>query len=111
MYKPLPLKEGVNMEDLIKEVNEKFPISFKKYKFADKIHKKYPLIKKSEIALIAKAMFEVIRESAIKGESVMAKNIFNEFHFIITNNKKFDFLKVSNRTLPIIRKRAPKDEE
>lgn len=109
IYKKV-IKDDVDLKELITEVNKSFPISFKKYNFINALHKKYPILPKDQIALIAKSMFEVIREHAIMGYSVSSRNLFNEFHLIITNNKEFDFLKVSNRTLPIIRKRNVDDQ-
>ncbi len=111
IYKQIPLKDSVEMEDIINEINKSFPINFKSYNFINELHKNYPIIPKDQVALIAKTMFEIIRESIINGYSISAKNLFNEFHLIISNNKKFDFLKISNRTLPKIRKREVDEQQ
>jgi len=105
VYKQLALKEGVNMQDVVEDINKSFPINLKNYNVINDLHKKYPLIPKDQMAVVVKSIFEVIRDKSIEGYSVSVKNLFNEFHLIITNNKQFDFVKVSNKTLPIIRKR------
>jgi hypothetical protein len=105
MNKPLPLKDGVELNNVIDDINKSFPINFKKYNFIKSIHSKYPLAPKEDIALIVKTVFEVIRENMIDGYSFNIKNIFNEFRLVITSSNNFNFLKIKNKTFPTVRRR------
>lgn len=100
----LPLKENTTIGELRSLVNSKAPIKIDSI-FLEKIYKKYPLISKSDIALIMKTSLEVIREHMISGYKISIKELFGDMHFILNTTKSnIWFLKVKNTTNPKVRK-------
>lgn len=110
MKKPKTIKkfyfDQLSHEDMIKLVNSEYPINIKHLQvIIDNIYVKYPLIDKSEISIIVKAVFESIREFLILGYIINFNKIFfdTKLHFF-QFAKKFTSLKVKITTPPHLRK-------
>lgn len=97
--------KDIDYDNLVKMINMELPINFKKYKILDKIYQKYPLTNKEEIALIIKAVFEIIREKVIEGYKINIRYIFNDFHLVINKSVSgHPFVLAKNTTFPKVRK-------
>ncbi len=101
--------DQLSSEDLIKLVNSELPINIKHLAIiVDKIYAKYPLIDKTEISIIVRAVFESIREFLILGYIINFNKYFFDmkFHFFefAAKAKKYTSLKVKVTTPPHVRK-------
>jgi len=98
--------ENLSEVDIINLVNREQPINIKHLSFiVDKIYAKYPLIDKSEISVIVRAVFESIREFLILGYIINFNKTFFDMKFhVFQFAKKFSGLKVKLTTPPHIRK-------
>jgi len=62
-------------------INSELPIGLKNENdLIQRIHEKYPYIKKYEVAIIVKYVFEVIRENLILGKAITFYNLFCDMH-------------------------------
>jgi hypothetical protein len=86
--KPFVFRDKTNKEvsDLI---NEKYPISIRHIeRIINSIHIKYPIASKTEISIVVKTFFEIIRENIILCNFISL--------FPIINNLRLTFFKKSN---------------
>ena len=64
-------------QEMIKRVNTKFPIQMIELEdLINRVYVRYPLISKSEITLIIRAVFEGWREILILGKTLSLPNVF-----------------------------------
>lgn len=100
----LPFNEDTST-NLIERINKKFPIKLEAA-LLDKLCKQYPLISKSDVALIMKTSLEVMREHMIKSYKINIIHLFIEMHLSLIKYKdKYWFLKPKFSTSPTLRKR------
>lgn len=96
--------KDISYDDLIQEINKSFPVKIKIKNIVNDIHEIYPLIPKSDIALIIRNLFLTIREQVLFGNKINVKYIFNEFHLKIIKKNNFFCLEGKGKTLPKVRK-------
>lgn len=91
MKKPKTIKEFFFKEANINDkLNTTLPINIKHLEsLIERVHKRYPLIEKSEVAIIVKMTFESFRELLVSGCILN----FNKFVF----NMKLYFFKATNK--------------
>lgn len=91
MKKPKTIKEFYFINnDTIEKLNTTLPINLKYLEpLIERVHKRYPLIEKSEVSVIVKATFESFRELLVSGCILN----FNKFVF----NMKLYFFKATNK--------------
>jgi len=106
---PKELKYTVLVEDLVDDIRSKLPINIKKLEnIIDRIHEKYPLIDKTEVAIIVKAIFETMRELLIQKRQININNFFNSMKFYYFTGFRLGHivpsLKIKINTSPKLRK-------
>lgn len=113
MKKPKTVKpfhfKNLTHQQVVDILNEEVPLNIKYNEdLVNRVYAKYPLIPKSEISLIIKAVFQSLRELLVLGKVLNFNNLFfnAKLHF-------FDYrkdghilpsLKVKISTPPIVRK-------
>jgi nucleoid DNA-binding protein len=81
---------NTTFDEVISAINKQYPIKFDKGEdLIERIHARYPLVSKTEIAVIINATFESIREFLIRGEIVTVSGLFNNLRIKITKPKKY----------------------
>ena len=77
-------------DEIISDINKQYPIKLNNGEdLIERIHARYPLVSKTEIAVIINATFESIREFLIRGEIVSINGLFNNLIIKITKPKKY----------------------
>lgn len=72
-------------EEIISILNSEYPIKLNNGEdLIERIHNKYPLITKTEIAVIINATFESIREFLIRGDIINISNFVNGLRIKVT---------------------------
>jgi len=74
---------------IVSIINQEYPMFSSLYKkWAAEIYKQYPLVDKSQIVLIIKAVFEELRDQLILGQEIAISKLFNHM-ILIANKHKF----------------------
>jgi hypothetical protein len=88
MKKPKIVKEYVFKEmshaDMMDYLNETLPVSLKNnVDLVDRIHSRYPLLDKSQISFVVRAIFQSIRDLLVLGKVLNFNNLFfdTKLHF------------------------------
>lgn len=109
MKKPKTIKpfnfKNLSHQEMVDLVNKELPISLKYNEdLINRIHEKYPIVNKSEIALVAKTIFQSIRELLILGKIINLHSLFfdTKLYFFESNKDgyKTTKLKVKATTSP-----------
>lgn len=84
-------------------MNKEFPISLAHMQhIIDRVHNRYPLVEKYDIALITKVFFETVRSIMFNGGSVSIANFFTNMHLYsfdkIRKNKYSRIVKIKLNT-------------
>jgi len=106
--KPFYFKDKTHQE-VVEEINKELPINLKYNEdLVDRVHARYPLISKSEIAIIIKLIFENFRELLILGNILNFHNLFFNTKLYFFDYKKngyrFPYVRVKITTPPKLRK-------
>lgn len=77
-------------EEVINILNKEYPIKLTNgEELIDKIYNKYPLISKTEIAIIINTTFEAIRDFLVKGDSVNINNFVNGLRIKVVRQRGY----------------------
>lgn len=106
--KPFSFKELSNQE-MSNLLDEDLPINLKYNEdLVNRVYDRYPIIKKYEIALIIKSIFQSIRELLVLGKILNFHNLFFDTKLLFfehkENGKIYPSLKVQISTPPTMRK-------
>lgn len=80
---PFAFKEQTNQQ-MVDELNDIYPISLKHNEdLVNRVHAKYPLLDKSEVGIIIKAVFASFRDLLVLGKVLNFNNLFfdTKLHF------------------------------
>lgn len=96
-------------QEMVDDLNANFPISLKKNEgLVNQVHTRYPLLAKSEVAFIIKAVFASFRDFMVLGKILNFNSFFfnTKFHFFEhrRNGRIFPCVKVRISTPPKLRK-------
>ena len=99
----------ISKEEFRDQVNESFPIEIRQLEpIIDRIHHKYPLIDKTQISLIVRAVFESLRDFLILGYEInfnkLLTNMKLNFFTHVIDGKIRPALRVKLKTPPTLRK-------
>lgn len=105
---PFYFKDKTHQE-VVDELNEDMPINIKYNEdLVNRIHARYPLVKKSEISLVVKGFFQSMRDLLVLGNILNFHNLFFDTKLNIIDYRrdgyKFPYLKVKITTPPKLRK-------
>lgn len=104
--RPLIFKD-MNVEQFIKELNREFPIHLEYQKdLIDRVHARYPVLERSQIAYLIKNIFIVIRELLLRGKVLQLREIFNNTRLEVITNEKVGHLG-SNHAVRLTAKTPP----
>jgi len=68
------------------DFNKEFPISLARIQhIIDRVHDRYPIVDKSDIALVTKTFFESIRSILLAGGTVSISNFFTDMRLYSFN--------------------------
>lgn len=102
MKKPKVVKpfffQDLSHREMVDLINSDLPISLKHNEsLIDRVHARYPLIEKSEVSIIVKAIFQSFRDLLVLGKVLNFNNLFFDakLHF-------FDYRK-DGRILPSLK--------
>jgi hypothetical protein len=106
--KPFYFKEITNQE-LVELLNREYPIKIQNNEdLIDRIHARYPLINKTEISIIVRAVFQSFRDLLVLGKVLSFNNLFFDakLHFFdyCYHGRILPSLKVRISTPPKLRK-------
>lgn len=114
MKKAKTIKEFVfkdmSHQDMVDTLNKESPINLRHNEdLVNRIYDRYPMIKKSEIALIIKGVFQSLRDLLVLGKILNFNNVFfdTKLHFFDYHQKDGHILaslKVKITTPPPLRK-------
>lgn len=80
-------------------LNGKYPISLKYIEdIIERIHKRAPQLTKSQIAIIVKAFFNIIRYSLVVGKGISISGLFNHLHLIRFKRENYYVIKTKFKT-------------
>jgi hypothetical protein len=68
----------ISAEELVRVLDQEYPIKMKTDKLVDRVSARYPLIPKSDVALIIKYTFQTIRELLILGKMLYFPKLFQK---------------------------------
>ena len=107
--KQFQFKDQTNQE-MVDYLNTKYPIRLKHNEdLINRVYNRYPLLKKSEVGIIIKAVFGSIRELLVLGEILNFNKLLFDFKLHFFEHKKgmviFPSLKVKVSTPPILKKK------
>jgi hypothetical protein len=96
-------------KELIEDINKDLPINIKKLEvIVNRIHEKYPLLDKSDVAIVVKTIFETMRELLIKNHEISVNNFFKSMKFYYFTHCRqghiIPALKIKINTSPKLRK-------
>ena len=105
---PFAFKDMTNQQ-MVDELNEKYPISLKNNEeLVNRVYDRYPLLDKSEVGIIIKAVFSSFRDLLILGKVLNFNNLFfdTKLHFFDhrRDGRILPSLKVRMSTPPKLRK-------
>jgi len=105
---PFSFKEKTNQQ-MVDHLNDKYPISLKHNEdLVNRIYAKYPLLDKSEVGIIVKAVFTSFRDLLVLGKVLNFNNLFfdTKLHFFEhrREGRILPSLKVRISTPPKLRK-------
>jgi hypothetical protein len=64
-------------QQMVNEVNTQYPISLKyNHDLVERVYSRYPMINKSEVGIIVKAIFSSFRDSLVLGEILNFHHLF-----------------------------------
>jgi hypothetical protein len=94
---------------MVDELNDNYPISLKYNEdLVNRVHAKYPLLDKSEVGIIIKAIFASFRDLLVLGKIMNFNNLFfdTKLHFFAhrRDGRILPSLKVRISTPPKLRK-------
>jgi len=100
---------NISKRDMVNIANENLPINLKHLsKIIDKIHDKYPLVTKTDLTYVVKAIIYSLREFLILGYIINLNNFFHDYklHFnkFIKNNIIYYGVKAKIKTSPALKK-------
>lgn len=93
-------------QDIVDIINSEYPVNLKfNEDLLERIHTRYPILKKSEIGIILKSIFQSMRELLILGKILNFHNLFfdTKLHIFNHNNKLRPALKIKMSTPPSLR--------
>ncbi len=74
---PFYFKEDISSEEIIKLINEKFPISIRNHEdLINRIYDRYPVVDKATIAIVVQNTFTCMREQLILGKKLTISSMF-----------------------------------
>lgn len=105
---PFSFKEQTNQQ-MVDELNADYPISLKHNEdLVNRVHARYPLLDKSEVGIIIKAVFASFRDLLVLGKILNFNNLFfdTKLHFFDhrRDGRILPSLKVRISTPPKLRK-------
>lgn len=112
MKKPKTVKpfsfDKLSHQDMVDLLNESHPVNLKYNEdLVNRVHAKYPVIDKSKVAIIIKAVFQSLRELLILGKVLNFNGLFfdTKLHFFDyrKNGRILPSLKVKISTPPPLR--------
>src|SRR5271166_3226504 len=97
--KPLIFKDQTNQQ-MVDQLNSDCPISLKyNIDLVNRVHARYPLLEKSEVGIIIKAIFGSFRDLLVLGKVLNFNNIFFNMRILVFSHCKkgviFPAIKVS----------------
>jgi hypothetical protein len=113
MKKPKTVKtyyfNGFTHQQMVDHLNLHYPIKIERGEdLINRIYARYPLINKTEISMIVKAVFQSLRDLLVLGKVLNFNNLFfdTKLHFFDYHKKGhiLPFLKVKISTPPPLRK-------
>jgi hypothetical protein len=98
-------------QQIVDHLNEKYPISLRHNEdLINRVHARYPLIEKSDVGIIVKAIFSSFRDLLVLGKILNFNNLFfdTKLHFFDYrhNGHILPSLRVRVSTPPKLRKNA-----
>lgn len=102
MAKPFMLKEG-DYRDFFLNLNKSNPIKLQAHILND-VCSKYTFLPKSDIAVVIKAILEVLREHLISGYKLNIRSLFNEMHLKGSKVNGYPTIKVKHTTSKKLKK-------
>ena len=79
-------------EEVVNIINDKIPIKLNNNEdLVTRVHNRYPMVSKAEVALVVKSAFEVIRDCIILGKTINLHSI------IVGMSLSFSFIKNKNK--------------
>jgi len=107
--KPFYFSDQTNQQ-VVDQLNIDYPISLKYNKdLVERVYQRYPLINKSEVGIIVKAVFSSFRDLLILGKVLNFNNLFFDTKLLIFGHRRdghiLPALKVHISTPPPLRKR------
>ena len=108
MVVPFFFKEHSHQQ-MVDELNNEYPISLKHNEdLINRVYARYPLLDKSEIGIIVKAVFSSFRDLLVLGKVLNFNTLFFDTKLLFFTHKRdgviFPSLKVSVSTPPKMRK-------
>jgi len=78
-----------NNQMIVDYLNNNYPISIKYNEdLVNKVHARYPLLDKSEIGIVVKAIFSTLRDLLIRGETLNINNLFVNARLLMFKHKR-----------------------
>jgi hypothetical protein len=69
--------KDVDHEDVVDQLNDELPVNLKYNEdLVDRVHAKYPLIDKTQVSIIVKAIFQSFRDLLVLGKVLNFNNLF-----------------------------------
>ena len=69
--------KNIDNSEMVKIINDNFPISLKKNEdLINRIHTRYPILDKSQVAFIVLSIFQSMRELLILDKTISLQNLF-----------------------------------
>jgi hypothetical protein len=107
---PFSFKDMTNQQ-MVDSLNENYPISLKNNEdLVSRVHARYPLLDKSEVGIIIKAVFSSFRDLLVLGKVLNFNTLFfdTKLHFFEhrRDGRILPSLKVRMSTPPKLRKHA-----
>lgn len=82
--------KNLTKEQMVEIVDKKFPISLRyNEELIEKVHSRYPLITKAEVAVIVKFVFETMREFMILCKVINFNKVFINLKMYFSKRKVF----------------------
>jgi hypothetical protein len=96
-------------QQVVDQLNKDYPISLKHNQdLVERVYQRYPLIDKSEVGLIIKAVFSSFRDLLVLGKVLNFNNLFFDTKLLIFTHRRgdaiFPAIKVQISTPPPLRK-------
>jgi hypothetical protein len=105
---PFGFKDQTNQQ-MVDYLNDNYPISLRNNEgLVNQVHARYPLLAKSEVGIIIKAVFASFRDLLVLGKILNFNNLFFDTKLLVfthtENGVIFQALKVHITTPPKLRK-------